>query len=58
VHLGCALLPLRHLEYFFDHVRIESRYFDGFRAPVNGAIHPDLARPGIGVELKEKDLEP
>jgi len=54
-HLGCALLPLRHLEYFFDHARIESMLFDGFRAPVNGAIYPDLARPGIGVELNEKE---
>jgi len=54
-HLGCALLPLRHLEYFFDHVRIESMLFEGFRAPVNGAIVPDLSRPGIGVELKEED---
>jgi len=53
-HLGCALLPLRHLEYFFDHVRIESMLFEGFRAPVNGAIVPDLSRPGIGVELKEE----
>jgi len=51
-HLGCALLPVRHLEYFFDHVRIESMLFDGFRPPVGGAITPDLSRPGIGVELK------
>ena len=56
-HLGCAMLPMRHLEYFFDHARIESMLFDGFRAPVQGAIHPDLARPGIGVELKMKDAE-
>ncbi|HKS24657.1 MAG TPA: enolase C-terminal domain-like protein [Thermoanaerobaculia bacterium] len=57
-HAACALLPLRHIEYFFDHVRIESRYFDGFVAPVDGAIHPDLSRPGIGVELKAIDLQP
>jgi len=56
-HAACALLPLRHIEYFFDHARIESRYFDGFVEPVNGAIRPDLSRPGIGVELKEQDLE-
>jgi len=54
-HLGCALLPMRHLEYFFDHVRIESMLFDGFTTPRNGAIWPDLARPGIGVDLKTKD---
>jgi L-alanine-DL-glutamate epimerase-like enolase superfamily enzyme len=54
-HLGCALLPMRHVEYFFDHVRIESMLFDGFMTPRNGAIWPDLARPGIGVDLKTKD---
>ncbi len=57
-HAACALLPLRHIEYFFDHMRIESRYFDGFVEAVEGAIRPDLTRPGIGVELKEIDLQP
>ena len=56
-HLGCALLPLRHIEYFFDHVRIESMLFDGFLEARDGAIRPDLSRPGLGVELKEKDAE-
>ena len=56
-HLGCALLPLRHLEYFFDHVRIESQLFDGFLEAPNGVMRPDLSRPGIGVELKKKDAE-
>jgi len=55
--LGCALLPLRHLEYFFDHARIEEMLFEGFSAPVEGAMHPDLSRPGLGVELKTKDAE-
>lgn len=57
VALGCALLPMRHLEYFFDHVRIESMLFDGFAAPRDGALYPDLSRPGIGVELKIADAE-
>ena len=56
-HLGCALLPMRHLEYFFDHVRIESMLFDGFVAVRDGAVAPDLSRPGLGVELKEKDAQ-
>jgi len=55
--LGCALLPVRHLEYFFDHVRIESMLFDGFIAPREGALHPDVSRPGLGISLKEKDAE-
>src|SRR5207248_9207219 len=54
-HLGCALLPLRHLEYFFDHARIESMLFDGALTPHEGALHPDRSRPGLGVELKESD---
>jgi len=57
IALGCALLPMRHLEYFFDHVRVESMLFDGFAAPRDGALRPDLSRPGIGVELKERDAE-
>jgi L-alanine-DL-glutamate epimerase-like enolase superfamily enzyme len=55
--LGCALLPVRHLEYFFDHARIESMLFDGFIAPRDGALHPDVSRPGLGIELKLKDAE-
>ena len=57
VPLGCALLPMRHLEYFFDHVRIESMLFDGFTRRRDGALRPDLSRPGIGVELKERDAQ-
>ena len=57
VALGCALLPMRHLEYFFDHVRIESMLFDGFAAPRDGALQPDLSRPGMGVELKIADAQ-
>ena len=56
-HLGCALLPMRHIEYFFDHARIESMLFDGFAPPRGGALWPDLSRPGIGVELKAQDAE-
>jgi L-alanine-DL-glutamate epimerase-like enolase superfamily enzyme len=55
--LGCALLPVRHLEYFFDHARIESMLFDGFIAPHEGALQPDPSRPGLGISLKEKDAE-
>jgi L-alanine-DL-glutamate epimerase-like enolase superfamily enzyme len=54
-HVCCAALPLRHLEYFHDHARIERMLFDGFRAPIVGALVPDLSRPGMGLELKDAD---
>ena len=58
MHLACAARPLRHVEYFHDHARIESMLFDGFRKPVNGEMHPDLSRPGLGLEFKPADAEP
>ena len=57
MHLACAARPLRHLEYFHDHVRIESTWFDGFRFPVDGEMRPDLSRPGLGLEFKHADAE-
>jgi L-alanine-DL-glutamate epimerase-like enolase superfamily enzyme len=58
MHLACAARPLRHVEYFHDHVRIESMLFDGFRPAQNdGCMHPDFTRPGLGIEFKQKDAE-
>ncbi len=57
LHAGCASPPLVHLEYFHDHVRIESMLFDGFRAARDGVMTPDLSRPGHGLEFKRKDAE-
>jgi L-alanine-DL-glutamate epimerase-like enolase superfamily enzyme len=48
---------LRHVEYFFDHVRIERMLFDGTADVIDGAFQPDLARPGIGLEFKHVDAE-
>ena len=56
-HLGCAAIPLRHLEYFHDHVRIERMFFDGIVEPVNGELSPDRSRPGLGLELKHADVQ-
>jgi hypothetical protein len=56
-HLGCAATPVRHLEYFHDHVRIENMFFDGIRSPVNGDLSPDLSMPGLGMELKRADVQ-
>src|SRR5579859_3240784 len=55
LHVGCATGPLRHLEYFFDHVRIEKMLFDGMPEPRNGKLYPDLSRPGNGLEFKWAD---
>lgn len=57
MHLGCAAIPLRNLEYFHDHVRIEKMLFDGVPDPVHGELHPDLSRPGMGIELKRADAQ-
>jgi L-alanine-DL-glutamate epimerase-like enolase superfamily enzyme len=56
-HVAAAVPNLRHLEYFHDHVRIESMLFDGALDPHGGALHPDPARPGLGLALKAADAE-
>ncbi len=55
LHPCCSLNNLRHIEFFFDHVRIERMLFDGAVEPVDGLLYPDLERPGIGLELKQAD---
>lgn len=57
VHVACAAPTLRHLEWFHDHVRIEQMLFEGAPVPIDGAIRPDLGRPGMGVEFKSRDAE-
>ena len=56
-HACCAVGPLRHLEYFHDHVRIEQMLFDGALSPVAGVLRPDPERPGLGIELRAADAE-
>ncbi|MDQ6841199.1 MAG: mandelate racemase [Actinomycetota bacterium] len=57
LHPALALEQLLHLEYFHDHVRIEQMLFDGVCEPREGALHPALDRPGIGLELRRADAE-
>ena len=57
LHVCCAALQLRNVEWFFDHVRIERMLFDGVPEPRQGRIAPDLSRPGLGLELKRADAE-
>lgn len=54
-HLGVALAPVEHLEYFYDHVRIERMLFDGAPVPHACTLAPDRSRPGLGLELKRAD---
>ena len=54
-HPACAAKRVRHVEYFRDHARIEQLFFDGALTPRNGALYPDLSRPGLGLELKRAD---
>jgi L-alanine-DL-glutamate epimerase-like enolase superfamily enzyme len=56
-HVACAAPRLRHLEWFHDHVRIEHLFFDGAPRPKDGTIAPDLSAPGLGLRLKERDVE-
>jgi L-alanine-DL-glutamate epimerase-like enolase superfamily enzyme len=58
LHVGCAISALRHAEYFFDHARIERLLFDGVPEPSEGTLHPDLSRPGLGLEFKRTDATP
>jgi L-alanine-DL-glutamate epimerase-like enolase superfamily enzyme len=57
LHPCCALSRLRNIEYFHDHVRIENMLFDGAIRPKDGRLHPDLSRPGMGLEFKKADAE-
>lgn len=55
VHACCAARPACHLEYFYDHARIENELFDGAPAVVEGMLSPARERPGFGLEFKHAD---
>lgn len=57
-HVAAATPNLRHLEWFHDHVRIESMLFDGTLDPTGGTITPDSHAPGNGLTFKAVDAEP
>lgn len=54
-HAFCAVERLRHLEYFHDHVRVESILFDGTLSPAGGSLRPDPSAPGLGLSLRAGD---
>jgi L-alanine-DL-glutamate epimerase-like enolase superfamily enzyme len=55
LHVCCAVPRAVHMEFFHDHARIERMFFDGFCEPKDGVMTPDVTRPGMGLELKEKE---
>ncbi|GJH17503.1 mandelate racemase [Caballeronia novacaledonica] len=57
LHVACAAPRLRHQEWFHDHVRIEHMLFDGAPRVIEGAIAPDLSRPGCGLDFKHTDAQ-
>jgi len=54
--LGAAVPNFRHLEYFHDHVRLESMLFDGTPRLVDGSLVPS-PEPGNGVTLRREDAD-
>ncbi|MFI2614743.1 MULTISPECIES: enolase C-terminal domain-like protein [unclassified Streptomyces] len=52
-----ACVPnLRHVEWFHDHVRIESMFFDGALDPTGGVVRPE-GGVGLGLELRTDEVE-
>jgi L-alanine-DL-glutamate epimerase-like enolase superfamily enzyme len=49
--VAAATQNLRHLEWFHDHVRIESMLFDGSLDPTGGTVTPVMERPGHGMTM-------
>ncbi len=54
---AAATPNLRHLEWFHDHVRIESMLFDGTLDPSGGTIRPDAGAEGNGLTLRRTDAD-
>ena len=52
-----AALSARDVEYFHDHARIEQLFFDGALKPEGGMLKPDSSRPGLGLQLRTRDVE-
>ena len=49
--VAAATENLRHLEWFHDHVRIESMLFHGALDPTGGTVRPDSSHPGHGLSF-------
>jgi L-alanine-DL-glutamate epimerase-like enolase superfamily enzyme len=58
VHVCSAIANVVHIEYFYDHTRIEQMFFDGAARADHGVVRADRSRPGLGLEFKASDAEP
>lgn len=56
-HVTACVPKLRHVEYFYDHQRIEQMLFDGALSPQGGAMTPAEDQPGLGMTLRAADAE-
>ena len=57
LHVAAATPNLRHLEWFHDHVRIETHIFDGTGEP-EGGREPRSQRAGDGLTLRNRYAAP
>jgi L-alanine-DL-glutamate epimerase-like enolase superfamily enzyme len=56
--LAAAVPNLRHVEWFHDHVRVESLFFDGVLDPSGGALRVNPDAYGHGLTLRHEIAEP
>jgi L-alanine-DL-glutamate epimerase-like enolase superfamily enzyme len=56
--VAAAVPNLRHLEWFHDHVRIETMLFDGAVPATGGEAPVNLGDPGNGLVFREADAAP
>ncbi|MER5784569.1 enolase C-terminal domain-like protein [Streptomyces mobaraensis] len=58
-HVAACVPNLRHLEWFHDHVRIESTLFSGALDPTGGTIRPGAdGAPGHGMAFRRAEASP
>jgi L-alanine-DL-glutamate epimerase-like enolase superfamily enzyme len=57
LHVAAHAPRFAHMEWFHDHARIEALLFEGAPKLRDGAVAPDLGRPGLGLEFKRADAE-
>ncbi|AOS63960.1 enolase C-terminal domain-like protein [Actinoalloteichus hymeniacidonis] len=51
-HAAVTTPNFRHIEWFADHDRIESLFFDGCLDPTGGTVTPSMSVPGHGLSLR------